>query len=572
MAKLILLGIILILTVACGTAEAPDPTVAPAAEATAAPAAGETSQPTSTPEAVAPPAEIEVNPGKLTVMVGDLANERFDYIHEGGGPGAHGYGRLLHAFLISTNEKTDFIPGIATQWGLSDDGLTWTFTIRKGVKFHDGSELTPQDALWGLQHAVGPQAFEYITVADTAINYSKKVDRIELSGPDEVSVTTKEIVTELPVLVGEARGMYSLLMPKRAELYNAEIDTAYDNKPIGAGPMKLANHVKAQVMTFERFDDYYYQPDNGFPEDKRVNFQSLDMFLVPEESTRVAALRAGEADIVPTSLASKEQVEAGGGRLVFGQEGSFVNVKLQGCWEPQYPCSDKRVRQALDYAINKELMRDTLFGGPEVFQAKGWGPVTLSTIGYTPELDPIFDPDKARQLLADAGYRGGEGFGKLIVNTEPSSAVPFQVESAQLAADMWRRELGLDVEVRVSDRTGNKAMEQGGEMRGQVYWRDNEARIDAASNVSGNYADPEAPDRLADDPELLRLVQETSHILDADKREEASKKLYQRLREESYELSVGYTNIPWGVGPRVLTWEPYPLAPFVTALHTITLE
>jgi peptide/nickel transport system substrate-binding protein len=216
--------------------------------------------------------------------------------------------------------------------------------------------------------------------------------------------------------------MYSLLMPKRAKLYNAKLDIAYDNNPIGTGAMKLVNHVKAQVMSFERFDDYYYQPNNGFPKDKRPNFQSLDMYLVPEEATRVAALRSGEADIVPTSVASKEQVEAGGGRLVFGQEGSYVNVKLHGCWEPQYPCSDQRVRQALDYAINKELMRDTLFGGPEVFQAKGWGPVTPSTIGYTPELDPIFDPEKARQLLADAGYPGGEGFGKLIVNTEPSSS------------------------------------------------------------------------------------------------------------------------------------------------------
>jgi peptide/nickel transport system substrate-binding protein len=570
-----LLGIILMLAVACGTAEAPpEPTAASATEPTSAPAARDTAQPqpTAMPQAAAPPAQAQVNPGKLTVMVGDLANERFDYIHEGGGPGAHGYGRLLHAFLIATNEKTEFIPGVATQWGLSDDGLTWSFTIRKGVPFHDGSEVTPEDALWGLQHAIGPQAFEYITVATTAINYSRKVDRIELSGPDEVSVTTKEIVTELPVLVGEARGLYSLLMPKRPELYNAEAEAAYDNNPIGAGPMRLTNHVKAQVISFERFDDYYYQPGNGLPEDKRVNFQSLDMYLVPEESTRVAALRSGEADIVPASLASKEQVEASGGRLVFGQEGSYVNVMLHGCWLPEHPCSDKRVRQALDYAINKELMRDTLFGGPEVFQTKGWGPVTPSTIGYTPELDPVFDPEKARQLLADAGYPGGKGFGKLIVNTEPSSAMPFQVESAQLAADMWRRELGLDVEVRVSDRTGNKERERAGEMRGQVYWRDNEARIDASSSVSGNYADPEAADRLADDPELLRLVQETFNILDAGERAEASKKLYQRLREESYELSIGYSNIPWGVGPRVVTWEPYPLAPFVTALHTLTLK
>ena len=566
-----LLGLTLILIVACGSAA--EPTAAPAAEPTAAPAMGDTSQPTAVPQVADPPAEVEVNPGKLTIMVGDLANERFDYIHEGGGPGAHGYGRLLHAFLISTNERTEFIPGVATQWGLSDDGLTWSFTIREGVTFHDGSEVTPEDALWGLQHAIGPQAFEYITVATTAINYSRKVEKIELSGPNEVSLTTKEIVTELPVLVGEARGLYSLLMPKRAELYNAELETAYDNNPIGAGPMRLVGHTPAQVMRFERFDEYYYRPDNGFPKDKRPNFQSLDMYLVPEEATRVAALRAGEADIVPASLPTKEQVEAGGGRLVFGQEGSYVNVMLEGCWaDPSFPCNDKRVRQALDYAINKELMRDTLFGGPEVFQTKGWGPVTPSTIGYTPELDPIFDPDQARQLLADAGYPSGEGFGKLIVNTEPSSAMPLQVELAQIAADMWRRELGLDVEVRVSDRTGNKERERVGEMSGQIYWRDNEARSDSASTISGNYANPEAADRLADDPEILGLVQQTSNILDADERAEAAKKLYQRLREESYELSVGYANIPWGVGPRVVTWEPYPLAPFVTALHTITLK
>ena len=88
---------------------------------------------------------------------------------------------------------------------------------------------------------------------------------------------------------------------------------------------------------------------------------------------------------------------------------------------------------------------------PDVFQVKGFAFVTPSTIGYTPELDPWpQDGDKARQLLADAGYPNGEGFGTFVVNTYPSSAMPFQVEAAQIAADMLRQELGLDVEVRIT--------------------------------------------------------------------------------------------------------------------------
>jgi peptide/nickel transport system substrate-binding protein len=327
-------------------------------------------------------------------------------------------------------------------------------------------------------------------------------------------------------------------------------------------------------MSFERFEDYYYQPANGFPEDKRVNFQSLDLHLAPEEATRVAALRAGEADIVPASLATKEQVEAGGGRLVFGQEGVVVEARVVGCWgEPRYPCHDKLVRQALDYAIDKELIRDTLYGGPELFQVKGWAVVTPSTIGYTPALDPWpFDPDKARQLLADAGYPGGAGFGKLIVNTWPSTSMPFQVEAAQLAAEFWRRELGLDVEVRVGDNVGVDTRLKAGELKGQFLWRENEARVDATSTMANRYGDPEHPDRAHEDPELFSLVQEAFQTVDPVKRAEASAKLFPRLRDESYQLGIGYANIPWGVGPRVVSWHPYPLAVYPSALHNVTLK
>jgi peptide/nickel transport system substrate-binding protein len=570
---MVLLGLTLILAVACGGAPAaPETTAAPATDPTAAPIESATSQPTSTPQVAAPPSEVEVNPGKLTIMVGDFSGERFDNVYMGGQTGSGNYLRIMGGYLISDNERKEMVPGIATQWSLSDDGLTWTFTIREGVKFHDGSELTPEDVLWSLQHYFGSQAVDY-TLASSGAAIARAMNSIELSGPDEVSVTTSKPVAELLVLVAEAGDDYYPVMPKRAKVHDIEEELAFDNNPLGAGFMKLVSRTPASVMSFERFNDFYYQPENGFPEDKRVKFQSLDLFLVPEEATRVSAIRAGEADIAPASLATKQQVEAGGGRLVFGPEGAFVDVKLMGCYELQYPCHDKRVRQALDYAIDKELIRDRLYGGAEIFQVKGWSVVTPSTIGYSPDLDPWpFDPDKARQLLADAGYPEGEGFGKLIVNTLPATSLPLQVEAAQLAADMWRRELGIDVEVRVGDRTGLKEKEIAGELKGQVLWRDNETRKEASTSYDNSYGNPDYDRRLHEDPELFSLVQETMQVLDPVKRAEASNLLFQRLRDESYNLGIGYVSIPWAVGSRVETWEPYPLALYPSALHTITLK
>ena len=560
---------IMALAVACGAAATATP---PAASPTAAaPASGTGAAPTAAPQPTAAPSAV-VPTGKVTIMVGDFANERFDAVFLGGGSRGASYGRTVHGFLISDNAKKEMIPGIASQWGLSPDGLTWTFTVRKGVKWHDGSEVTAQDVLWTLQHFFGPQAAEY-TTHPTAAVVSRAMNRIELSGPDTISLFTKIPVTDMAVNVSEAGPLWIHMMPKRATLHNIQEEEAYEKNPIGAGPMRRVKQVPGSSMTFERFDDFYFQPKNGFPEDKRVKFKTLDLFLVPEEATRVAAVRAGDADIVPAGLSTRKQVEAGGGRMVFGQEGAYVDVKLYGCWEPQYPCYDKRVRQALDYAINKEIIRDQLYGGSEVFHVKGWSNVTPSTIGYTSALDPWpQDAAKARRLLADAGFPGGKGFGKLIVNTLPSASLPLQVEAAQLAAEFWRRELGLDVEVRVGERAGVAKQEDAGELKGQILWYDNPARIDATSNMSISHADPKSSRRLHEDPELFRLVQETFQIVDPGQRAEASKKLYLRLRDESHRLGIGYANLPWAVGSRVLTWQPYPLSLHASALHTITLK
>jgi ABC-type transport system substrate-binding protein len=377
----------------------------------------------------------------------------------------------------------------------------------------------------------------------------------------------------MAVMTSRAGPNYFPILPERAEQYDPEVAAAYERNPIGAGFMSLVEHVPASVMKFERFDDYYYQPANGLPEDKRVNFQSLDMYLVPAESTRVAALRSGEVDMVPASMATKEQVEAGGGRLVFSPRASYLGGRWAGCWEPEHACYDKRVRQAFHYAIDKETIRDQLFGGPEVFEIRGWQYVSPSTSGYTPELDHWpFDPDKARQLLADAGYPGGEGFGEVIVNTAPSAAVPLLIEAAQVMADGWRRELGLDVEVRVGDSAAFTKAEIAGELKGQIRWQDNEARIDSTQYMVQTYSDPTHYSVATKDPELIQWAQEVTGIIDEGRRNEALKPLIQRLQEESYEFGFGNVSVPWGVGSRVLTWQPRPLSPHISALHTITLK
>jgi peptide/nickel transport system substrate-binding protein len=591
------LTLIILAAVACGSASAPaDTAPAPAVPAAAeqaavpapdkaaapAPAAAAPVAPTAVPKTMAEPAEAmaEVHPGKLTWMIASFGNERFEYLVSRGT--GHDMARILHGFMISSDiveGKREFAPGILTDWAVSEDGLNWMLTVREGVKFHDGTDLTAEDVTWSLQHNIGPQAVEHGGTQTLAFN----MDRIEQTGPNNVSVTTKAVHLDLAERISDASGVwFGAVFPKRTALHDDELEKAYDRNPIGAGAMKFVKHVPVELMSFERFDDYYHQPENGFSSDKRVNFTELDLRLVPEEATRVAALRAGETDIAPVTLGAREQVEAGGGRLVFGQEGVVFQPRISGCWNRPgrlLPCDDKGVRQALQYALDKELIRDRLFG-EEVLEVKGWTVVTPSTIGYSPGLDPFpFDPDKARQLMTEAGYKTptnpeGKDFGKLIINTWVSTSSPLMVESAQLASEMWRKELGIDAEVRVGEEAAlKKASSLTEDLHGEVLWRDNEARIDASGTVANNFGNPERISRMSDDPEVIALTQEVSRILDLVEREKALReRLYPRLRDEAYWISIGYINIAWGVGSQVATWDPYPLAFYPSALHTITLK
>ncbi len=563
-----------LLALACGAAATatPAPTTNPTA---AAPTAG-AGTPTAMPKPTAGPVSTTVSPAKLTMMIGNWGAERFDYVYAGTGT-SNQYARLIHGFPIAANPNGSMTPGIASDWKVSADGKTWTITVRDGVKFHDGSPLTAADIAWTMNHEWSPDSLAY-NKGTTGQAAARNAEKIEQTGPNQVSMTTKNVDSGVPsgLLAEAGPNWIGMILPKRANMNDDAEVAAYERNPIGAGPFKLIKHTQAEVMSFERFEDFYYQPKNGLPEDRRTKFKFLDLRLVPEESTRVSALRAGDADIVPASLATKKQVEAGNGRLIFGPEGVYMRVVLSGCWEAnytKYPCKDKKVRQALDLALNKNVIRDNLYGGPEVFSTKGWEFVTPGALGYSPDLDSWpQDVARAKQLMTEAGYPNGQGFGKLIVNTWVSASLPFMPEAATLMADTWRRELGLDVEVKVGEEASLNAARRNGELNGQITVRDNEARMDGASIMRSGYGTPTQGDRQHHDQTLFDEVTKTLAVTDPALRGAALNATYKRLRDESYELGIGYVNIPWGVGPRVTAWQPFTFSFYPSGLHTITLK
>ena len=594
---LILVLLALLFAVACGTA-APD--TAKTVPDTAAPdtAAPDKSKPAITaPDAISPPTAVpaaadppeamamDVHPGMVVIMVNTYEAERFDTIIASS---VKEIRKSFHGHLTSWDDfdgQMRITAGIATKWDIEDGGRTVTYTILEGGKFHDGTEITPEDVVWTLRHAIGPGAEEWAYGSVTR-QYSTKMDRIELGpGPNQVSVYSTIPIAELPLYISENAGGASKgqVMPARAAMNDKAELKAYEKNPIGAGPVKLVKHVVAETIFFERHDEFYYTPENGYRTDKRLKFKDMELRLVPDETTRAAALRTGEADMGAVSLATQAQVEKGGGRLVFSPEAVIIESHFWGCYRPEQPCNDKRVRQAFNYALDKDKLRDLL--GEEVMEPLGWWIVTPSTVGYSPELKPWpYDPVKARQLFTEAGYKNpdnpnGKDYGVQVINTYPGGLVANLVESARLVADGWEKELGVEMRVNVMDKvsfglTRNENIE---EFDGQLNWLEQNTRLDASGiarlyflAVHKGLEDIQAS-RTNNDPEIKAMMEDFMAQVGLEGYAELANKVFLQLQEESYEISAGYVNAPIGVGPRILTWKPYGVSEYISALHTITL-
>lgn len=591
--------VLLLSGIACGGTAAPagDAGSAPAADtpAPAQPAAAGSGVATAIPAATAAPAATEVMAPaeaeieKFTVMVTTQGNELFNSKYAQGENNL--WQRMAQVWLIGGNFTNgslvlDESTGIASKWEIVDDGLAWEFTIRPGIRFHNGEELDVDDVAFMANWAITEEAAGVSTV-----RIAREITNREVTGPDTFKYTFREPLAFFGAAVSEVDNTpigtvlsedYWKSLPlgqtienctpvdvcQQAEAFEADPD------PGLPGPFRVINHRYEEEILYERFEDYFLRQERPYP------FRQLSLRVVPELSTRVAALQAGEVDIIEADNTVVNQIQSGGGRIVYAPESVHIWINANGCNRETdneglpIMCHDLRVRQALDYAIDKTQIQ-ALYGGPEAFQIDGMhGIGSPSGLGFESDLAPYpFDPDRARQLMAEAGYPDGAGFngGRVFpIHTWTGAGAPLTVELSTLICEGWKTELGINCEVNVGEEVSLKEVQYAGEIAGQYLVRTNENTFDGGRRMLGRYAREGA--YIAFDEDIAADVLAAGALIGTQaERHEAYHTALKTIYDKHYDFTPGFLNQPYGVSDRVRSWTPWPLAPYMSSLWTVDI-
>jgi len=309
----------------------------------------------------------------------------------------------LYEHLIGIDTEGNFIGELAEDWSISNDGLVWTYNIRKGVKFHNGDPLTSADVKFSIERIQ-----EEGSMSPWIGEYQATIDHIET--PDDYTV--KIYCTKVNYMFYTSIWGCPIL-PKN---YIEENGDAYFNEhPIGSAPWKFVKLTPGVSIEFEAVPDHW----RITPE-----WANLIVELVPESSTALAKLKRGETDIVAVNMDEALQMQDEGYELrILGRPTSPI-ICMLGTWASDGPLSDVRVRQALSLAINRQEIADTFFNGLAEPGGVLW--TAPSSWGYDPAwtAGPYYEYDlnAAKALLAEAGYPDNFSNPEITIYSHPTQA------------------------------------------------------------------------------------------------------------------------------------------------------
>jgi peptide/nickel transport system substrate-binding protein len=291
---------------------------------------------------------------------------------------------LQDALIKNFREVRYNHPALAERFDFAEDATSAIFRLRPGIKFHDSSPVTPEDVKWSYEHYRG---------AWTEVLH-EKTQGVEVVDDRAVRFHFNGPFLDFPMLLGTANVCGAgWVVP--AKYYEKVGQDGFMQKPIGAGPYKLVSQQPGVKLEFEAFEDYY----------RPVHVKEFTMVSVPEAATRLAMIERGEADImyfVPGELIDRVKNNP---KLMLAPvvSGNWW-LEFPGFRDPKSPFHDKRVRQAISLAIDRDAINQTESGGMGVVDGN-WINEDVENYIEWPKWER--DVPKAKQLMAEAGYPNG---------------------------------------------------------------------------------------------------------------------------------------------------------------------
>lgn len=425
--------------------------------------------------------------------------------------------------LTNITVTGDVEPLIATSWAASPDSKVWTFKIRDGLKFHDGSPLTAEDVAWTYQK-----------ILDDKRSPNRGFLRA-IASVEKVDDSTVRFNLKTPFSPFHRQVSLISVMPKKT--YESIGEDEFAKHPVGSGPYKIISWVKDDKLTIEAFDGYW---------GKIPKIKTVIMRPVPSESARVAALISGDIDIVPIlppALVQRlERVESVRIEKVAANRVIYLGFNVNNV-----PFDDIKLRKAIDHAIDRTAITQRLLRGLGIPEGQVVAPVTF---GYDPSIKPTsYDPEMAKKLVKESGYDGSS-----LLFQYPNNRYAYGVEVAQ-AVGGYLNAAGIKVNMQGMEYSAFIQLWFGRKLKGMHMFGYGPSIMDAQlplgslyqSNQRGYWTNQQVDD----------LVEQQQAEPDSKKRAAIISKVW-KLSKENATYAVLYNEIQaYGVNKDV-KWSPRP--------------